>query len=147
MVRRTLLLLTVAALAGCRKTAPSPRDELDRKFTTMMTGVVLEGRSWRPGSDKLGDEERYFIDGVSKLAGDTWLLKARFQYRGRELPIPVPVTVLWAGDTPMLSLTDVGVPGMGSYTARVVLSGDQYAGTWRGKKAGGQIFGRIVTQQ
>ena len=84
------------------------------------------------------------IEGVSKLAGDTWLFRARLQYGGRDLPIPVPVTIKWAGDTPVITLTDVAIPGMGSYTARVVLYRDQYAGTWSGTNHGGQIFGKIV---
>jgi len=33
---------------------------------------------------------------------------------------------------------------MGTFTARVVLYRDQYAGTWSGEKSGGQMFGKIV---
>src|SRR2546430_1843750 len=83
------------------------------------------------------------IEKVSKLTGETWLIRARFQYGSHDVPIPVPVTIKWAGDTPVITMTDAGVPGMGSYTARVVLYRDQYAGTWSGQKGGGQLFGKI----
>ena len=50
----------------------------------------------------------------------------------------------WAGDTPVITLTDQALPGMGTYTARVVVYRGQYAGTWSGRNGGGKVFGRIV---
>jgi len=55
------------------------------------------------------------------------------------------VTIKWAGDTPVIEITDLSLPGMGTYTARVVLYRGQYAGTWSGRGgAGGQLFGKIL---
>jgi hypothetical protein len=53
--------------------------------------------------------------------------------------------VKWAGDTPVISVTDVGVPGLGTYTARVVVYGDQYAGIWSTSDGshGGQMWGKL----
>ncbi|BDC51507.1 hypothetical protein F183_A38230 [Bryobacterales bacterium F-183] len=141
------LLLFAASSCSSSKTAAAPVD-LDTKFRKFIEGgITLVGRSSSTRSDKISSEERYTISSASKLTGDTWLLTAKFKYKDQELPIPVPVSVRWAGDdTPVLCLTDVGVPGMGSYTARVVLHGDQYAGTWSSSKGGygGQLFGKIV---
>ena len=61
-----------------------------------------------------------------------------------EVPVPIPVTIKWAGDTAVLTLTDAAIPRMGSFTVRLVLYRDQYAGTWSAKDHGGQMFGRIV---
>jgi hypothetical protein len=36
------------------------------------------------------------------------------------------------------------IPALGTYTARVLLYEDQYAGTWSSKDHGGQVFGKIV---
>jgi hypothetical protein len=94
--------------------------------------------------DKIIGEEKYVIQGVSKVAGETWLFRSRLQYGGHDIPLPLPVTIKWAGDTPVITLTDLSIPGMGTYTARVILYRGQYAGTWSGKKGGGQIFGKIV---
>ncbi len=113
----------------------------------MMNGVTLVGRSSRTNSDRISSEERYVIESVTKIGSETWLFQSRFLYEGHDIPIPIPVTIKWAGDTPVITLTDLAIPGMGSYTARVVLSGDQYAGTWRSgaeKGEGGQMFGKIV---
>jgi hypothetical protein len=142
---RLLVLLSVLiALSGCSKKVVTTQDELDRKFVEMMKGVTLVGRSTRLRDEKIIGEERYVIEGVSKVAGDTWLFRSRLQYGGRDIPLPLPVTIKWAGDTPVITLTDVAIPGMGAYTARVILYRDQYAGTWSGKNEGGQIFGKIV---
>jgi hypothetical protein len=142
---RLLVLLSVLiALSGCSKKVVTTQDELDRKFVEMMKGVTLVGRSTRLSDEKIIGEERYVIEGVSKVAGDTWLFRSRLQYGGRDIPLPLPVTIKWAGDTPVITLTDVAIPGMGAYTARVILYRDQYAGTWSGKNEGGQIFGKIV---
>jgi len=142
-----LLLLMLAALlfAGCGQKPVTAQDTLDAKFEEMMKGVTLVGRSSRLDNDKISGEEKYVIEGVSKMAGDTWLLRTRMQCcGGTDIPVPVPVAIKWAGDTPVITLTDLTLPGMGSYTARVVLYRDQYAGTWSGKKGGGQVFGKIV---
>jgi hypothetical protein len=140
-----LVLLSVAiALSSCSKKAATTQDQLDRKFEETMKGVTLVGRSTRLQDDKISGEEKYVIEGVSKLAGDTWLFRSRLQYGGHDIPVPLPVTIKWAGDTPVITLTVLSIPGMGTYTARVILYRDQYAGTWSGKKGGGQIFGKIV---
>jgi hypothetical protein len=139
-----VLLSVLIALTGCSKKVVTTQDQLDRKFVEMMKGVTLVGRSTRLRDDKIIGEERYVIEGVSKLTGDTWLLRSRFQYGGHDIPLPLPVTIKWAGDTPVITLTDLSIPGMGAYTARVILYRDQYAGTWSGKNEGGQIFGKIV---
>ena len=139
-----VLLSILIALSSCSKKAATTQDQLDRKFEETMKGVTLVGRSTRLQDDKVIGEEKYVIEGVSKLAGDTWVFRTRLQYGGHDIPLPLPVTIKWAGDTPVITLTDLSIPGMGTYTARVVLYRDQYAGTWSGKKGGGQIFGRIV---
>jgi hypothetical protein len=41
--RVAMVLLFVAALDGCATKAPTPQDELDRKFAEMMNGVTLVG--------------------------------------------------------------------------------------------------------
>jgi hypothetical protein len=147
MTRALYLLSLPAALlcVGCGQKPVTTQATLDSKFQEMMNGVTLVGRSSRLNSDRISGEERYVIDGVSKVTGETWLLRTRLQCCGnKEIPVPLPVTIKWAGDTPVITLTDLSIPGMGTYTARVVLYRDQYAGTWSGKDTGGQVFGKIV---
>ena len=141
-------LLVLAVLAGViylfygRRSTPSEA-ERNRAFTESMAGVTLAGQSTRLGRDGVFGPERYHIQGVSHVSGDMWLMRARWDYHGTEITVPIPLQIKWAGDTPVITLTDLAIPGVGTYTARVVLYRGQYAGTWSGKDGGGQIFGKI----
>ena len=44
----------------------------------------------------------------------------------------------------MIQVTDLVVPTLGTFSARVLIHGDQYAGTWSGKDHGGQMYGHIA---
>jgi hypothetical protein len=148
-IKRTPLLLLLAALVllGCSARRQSANEaERDRNFQQMMSGVVLIGHSVTGEGNALSGEERFAIDKVSKLTGDTWLFQTRLNYHSREIPAPIPLTIKWAGDTPVITMTDLSIPGLGTYTARVLLYRNQYAGTWSAKDAGGQLFGKIVRQ-
>src|SRR6266700_7775213 len=105
------LVAILVAVTGCaRKPAADAAAENERKFEEMMTGVTLVGHSTSTNREGLGGEERYAIDKVSKLAGDIWLLQARMRFGSNELAVPIPVTIKWAGDTPVITLTDVSLP-------------------------------------
>jgi len=139
------LVLWLALLLGCsRKPAADATVELEKQFEQMMNGAVLVGHSTLDNREGLSGEERYSIDRVAKMGGDVWMFEARMKLSGHEIPLPIPVTIKWAGDTPVITLTDISIPGMGSYTARVVLYRGRYAGTWSGKDHGGELFGAIV---
>ena len=58
--------------------------------------------------------------------------------------VPVPVEVKWAGETPVITLDEVTIPGLGTFSSRVVLDRGRYAGTWSHDKVGGHMFGTIV---
>ncbi len=139
-----LAILAVGLYYALSDKAPLPQQELEKQFSQMMTGATLVGQSTLLSKEGISGNEHYAIDKVSKIAGDTWLIQARIQYGTHEVPAPVPVKIKWAGDTPVITLTDLAIPGMGTYTARVLLYRDQYAGTWSGHSNGGQLFGKIV---
>lgn len=138
-------LLLAAAGIGCsgKGEEASQQEARERDFQESMTGVVLEGHYTLNGREGVR-EERYEIQEVTKMAGDYWLIHARIQYGSRDVSVPVPVKILWAGDTPVVSLTDAEIPGVGTFTARVLFYGGQYVGTWSSGDHGGQQFGRIV---
>ena len=136
------LTLSVLLLASCAKKTTTP--DLEKQFEQMMTGAVLVGHSTLDGKDGLSGVERYSIESVHKLAGDVWMFQSHMKLEGHDMLLPIPVNIKWAGDTPVIEVTDIGIPGMGTYTARVVLYHDRYAGTWSGKAHGGQLFGSIV---
>ena len=59
-------------------------------------------------------------------------------------PGTYPVTGNVSLTTGVFSLTGT-IPGLGTFTARVMFYGDRYAGTWQHGKAGGHMWGQIET--
>jgi hypothetical protein len=145
------VLLVVFALgwlvgtAGIGRVAPSASlNDLERRFTDQMRGASLVGRFTIAGrEDRPASPDRYDISSVEKLAGNDWRFNARIRYGSVDATLPIVVTMLWAGDTPIIEMTDVTIPGLGTFTARVFFYGDRYAGTWQHGQFGGQMFGRI----
>ena len=123
-------------------------EELEAKFKTTLTKATLAGRwcSIKDGQLGLEKEDKYTIIGVNKVGGDMWLIHARIQYGKKDVTAPIPVQVKWAGDTPVIIVDDVGVPGSGTYSARVMIYDNTYAGTWTGGDHGGLMNG-VITQQ
>jgi hypothetical protein len=64
------------------------------------------------------------------LCGEMWTFYVRVQYQGKDVTMPLPLQVRWAGDTPVITLTEQSLPGMGAYTARVLIYQGRYAGTF-----------------
>jgi hypothetical protein len=100
------------------------------------------------GSDRIR-EDSYEISSVTKLpAGDLWTIQSRIKYGDKDVTIPVPVRIEWAGDTPVLQLTNATLPGLGTFTVRLLFYKDSqgqghYAGFWWGGDHGGEMFGVI----
>jgi hypothetical protein len=134
----------VLAAAALAQESPAQLGPLEKEFEKAMSGVALTGHFTRQGGSGLSDE-KYNIDKVTKVKDDLWQFDARIQYGGQDMKVPVSLHVKWAGDTPVLYLTDESVAGMGKFTVRIVVYGGHYAGTWSGGKGhGGQMFGDIV---
>jgi pyruvate/2-oxoglutarate dehydrogenase complex dihydrolipoamide acyltransferase (E2) component len=127
--------------------ASAPTNEAEKRFAEMLTKATLIGQFTNTADPKAAvagpREERYTISSVRKLFGDRWLINARIQYGGKDVTVPMVLPVKFADDTPMISLTDLTIPGLGTYTARVLFYRDHYAGTWSGGKHGGHLWGRI----
>jgi len=123
-------------------------EELEAKFKATLTKATLSGRWCSIKDGQLGTEkeDKYTIIGVNKVGNDVWLINARIQYGKKDITAPIPVQVKWAGDTPVIIVDDVGVPGSGNYSARVMIYDNTYAGTWKGGDHGGLMNG-VITQQ
>jgi hypothetical protein len=132
------------ALGMGRATPRAALTDLERRFTDQMHGATLVGRFTLAGrEDSQARPDRYEISSVEKLAGDNWRFNARIKYGSIDVTVPVVVTMLWAGDTPIITMTDVTIPTLGTFTARVFFYGDRYAGTWQHGQYGGHMFGQI----
>jgi hypothetical protein len=122
------------------------RESLEKAFAEKMTNAALVGHftDRTRESAKLPREEKYTLGKVAKLKGDHWLFQARIQYGEHDVTLPLSLRVVWAGDTPVITLDKMPIPGFGTFTCRLMIYGDQYAGTWDGGDHGGHLFGKIV---
>lgn len=121
----------------------------ETRFRESLTGARLVGRFTidpaAGGDPPPAREEEYAITSVAKLGnGDWWTVLARIRYGSVDLTLPVPVRVKWAGDTPVITLDKATLPGLGTFSCRVVLDGERYAGTWQHDSVGGHMIGRIL---
>jgi len=147
---KPLLVLLLNALI-CRAADPNSHSAtnhlsaLEEKFKSTLDSSVLNGRWCTIQKGKLTEEyqDKYTIQGATKSGNDVWLIYARIQYGGKDLTVPVPVQLKWAGDTPVITLDKVSVPGLGTYSARVLIYDNTYAGTWSAGDHGGMLHGII----
>lgn len=137
--------LEKSAAGEATPAAMPDQEELEKKFTEDMSGVVFSGSYsvTRDGKETPAAMEKYTIASVSKVKDDLWKFTARIQYGKHDVTVPMDLQVKWAGDTPMISLTNLTIPLLGTFTSRVLIYGDRYAGTWQHGKTGGHLWGRI----
>lgn len=115
-----------------------------QKFQERMQNVALVGTFSIDGrEDQAPKAERYEIAKVTWKEGDYWTFFARIRYGKNDVTFPITVKLLWAGDTPMVTLTNLTIPPLGTFTARVLFHEHRYAGTWQHGKVGGHMWGRI----
>ena len=120
-------------------------EALHKKFAESLTGAKLVGNFTIVGQENNDlTPEEYHIVSVEKMdKPNIWLFKARIKYGDKDVTVPMPIEVQWAGDTPVVTLTDFAVPMMGTFSARVVFYNNKYAGTWSHDDVGGHLFGTI----
>lgn len=134
-----------ATPAAAKAAAPN-REELEKAFAEKMSNATLVGHFTERSREgaKLPRDEKYTLGKVAKLTGDYWLFTARIQYGEHDMTLPLSLRVVWAGDTPVITLDKMPIPGFGTFTCRVMIFGNEYAGTWDGGDHGGHLFGKLV---
>ncbi len=158
MTKRFLLCIATAVLlasfaASTQETDPpaiqeqpaEDRAALEADFARLLSGAKLVG-SFTDDSrlDQPPQSDSYTIGEVKKLEGDKWRIGARIEYGAKSFEVPVAVEVKWAGRTPVITLDDLVIPLLGTFTARVLFHGDSYAGIWQGPGHGGHMYGKVV---
>jgi hypothetical protein len=144
-----LLLLTfgtgwIVAKAGIGSAMDvSTLPERERLFAGKMRNVSMVGRFTIDGrEERPARPDSYDIYSVEKVGEDRWRFNARIGEHN--VTLPVVVTMRWVDDTPVIMLTDLAIPTLGTFSARVFFYGDRYAGTWQDGSVGGHMFGKIV---
>ncbi|MCA9243926.1 MAG: FixH family protein [Phycisphaerales bacterium] len=143
------------------KAPPNAKPETDaaaeherqcRALAKSLENVVLRGVFQATNETGLRGEapltpprpERYEIEGAQRVDGDRWIIRARIEFEGNVLTLPIYVNVEWAGDTPVITVNDLAIPGMQTYSARVMLYRGFYSGVWMGQSYGGVLSGQII---
>lgn len=148
-----VILGCLAAHLGAQEEVAAPRqtkvEERFEQFAASMLKTAMVGTFMVDGDqDKSRTPERYEISKVVKQPkGDYWSFFARIKYGDHDVTLPIPVEVKWAGKTPVITVDNLTIPGMGTFDARVVISDGKYAGMWRHGKVGGLMFGHIEKQK
>ena len=141
-----LVCLAVPSLVSAQEKIDAAMKARYEKFEKLLTGSKFKG-SFTLDDKPLNDlhEEEYDIEKVEKMPEpDLWSIKARIKYGSKDFTVPVPLYVKWAGETPVMTMDKITLPGFGTFSARVVLHVDKYAGTWQHDDKGGHLFGRII---
>jgi outer membrane protein assembly factor BamB len=113
-------------------------------FERQLTGATLVGNFVDDTQAQPAlKEERYTLGEVRRQPDGRWRFEAQIEYGGKSATVPLVLNVEWAGDTPVITLTDYWVPGFGTFTARVLFHGDRYVGVWDGGDHGGTMFGKV----
>ena len=139
--------LLLCACGAAQTTAPPSANPQEEQLRQLLTGATLIGHFTDDATPAANDQlaaERYEISSIERMGdSDLWLIQARIQYGDKDMRVPVPVVIKWAGKTPVITLDQVAIPGLGTFDARVLLTKNRYAGTWQHDQHGGHLFGRI----
>src|SRR5262245_24994639 len=124
--------------------------DAERGFKGLLKNAYLSSR-WATLKDgELGEEktgDKYNIVGVTKGSGENWTVSAKMKYREQEIVMPIPVQVKFAGDTAIMIVDKLAIPGGGTYSARLLFYEETYSGTWSGGRGGGMLYGVITNEK
>jgi len=143
---KTLLVSLTLAAAAAGAGAQEDRAELERRLHETLDGARLVGQFTVVGADGASrppQAEQYAVSRLERDAEGRWVFNVSMSYAAQQQTMPVPVAIEWAGDTPMITLTEQTIPGLGTFSARVLLYDGLYAGTWKHGQFGGHMWGRI----
>ena len=113
-------------------------------FSESMTKVRFKGVFTVDGSKRPPLEETYEIHSVQKFGEeDLWIFTARIKSGNKDVTLPMPLPVKWVGEIPVISMQDFTIPGLGTFSAHVVIDRHKYAGTWAHGNKGGHLYGTI----
>ena len=111
----------------------------------LLSDSIFEGHFTVDGQEGPPKKERYELKKVKKLSGgDFWMLQTRIKYGDHDVTVPLSLPIKWAEKTPVITVDNITIPGLGTFNARVVIADGKYAGTWQHGDAGGHLYGKIV---
>jgi hypothetical protein len=137
--------LSLATATAAADESKEPDDQQIAELEKTLSNAALVGHFTTTGKEENSklSEERYELGEVKHLGNDQWLIPARIKYGEHDVTLPLTLPIRWAGDTPMICLDEMPIPGFGTFTVRVIIYRDHYAGFWSAPDHGGHLFGVI----
>lgn len=116
------------------------------RLARYLTGATFEGGFTVDGhEDAAPKAESYTITSCEPLAEkNRYRLKVKIRYGDVDGEFPMDLDILWAGMTPVITLDAMAIPGLGTFSSRVLIHNGRYAGTWQHGTSGGHLFGKIT---
>jgi len=147
-----LMLLSATTSSAIAEQPTSPTEVQQSKrvaaLEKSLTGATMVGYftdSNAPPAKLTAD--RYDLKSVRHLGEDQWLFQTRIRYGEHDLTLPLTLPIYWANDTPVITVKDMVIPGLGTFNARVMIYDNHYAGFWSGADHGGHMFGKIEREK
>jgi len=134
-------ILLAPSIIRAQEAAP-PQKELIEKLTKAISNTKWTGSFTVTGNEANLKTESYEIKEAQYQGDDQWLLTARIAYGDRDLTVPIPLEIKWAGRTPVITVDNLTIPSLGTFDARVLMRRGNYAGTWAHGDKGGHLFGK-----
>lgn len=129
--------------AAAGKTAPETEAPRVQRIATYLSGAKFTGQFTVDGKPN-AKPESYTISSCEPLdQPDMYRLKVKIRYGDVDGEFPMDLKILWAGSTPVITLDAIWIPGLGTFSSRVLIHQNRYAGTWQHDEKGGQLFGTI----
>ena len=122
--------------------AQAPQQALIEKLAEAISNTKWTGSFTVTGNEANPKTESYEIKDAQYQGDDKWLLTARIAYGDRDVTVPIPLEIKWAGRTPVITVDNLTIPALGIFDARVLIRRGSYAGTWAHGKKGGHLFGK-----
>jgi hypothetical protein len=121
--------------------------EREKQFAKTMTGAILNGFSVGTADGEIGNlkAEVYRLGKVAKVDKLHWNFEYYIGDTDLLFEMP-PLKIEWSDDTPIMVISKLKIKGKkGTFSARLILEGDRYSGTWSEEGGGeGCMFGVIL---
>lgn len=128
-----------------QETTQSKPNDRESRLAEYLNQCKFVGQFTVDGREmKGGKPEAYTISKCEKLpAKDMYRMTAKIVYGSTDAEVPLDLKILFAGNTPVITLDNLWIPGMGTFSSRVLIHNGRYTGTWQHGEKGGHMFGKI----
>jgi hypothetical protein len=132
-------------------TAQAPTESTDKDARELRLAKYLSGATFTGHFTVDGKEDRalkpesYTIKSCEKLPEpDMYSMKVAIKYGDTDGEFPMQLKIVWSDRTPVITMDSVWIPGLGTFSSRVLIHDGRYAGTWQHDAKGGHLFGKIT---